>query len=893
MLLLSCSTQKNTSISRTYHNITLKYNVYFNGNEAYKRGINRIYSQNKDNYNDILPVFVDSKEDLSSSASGEMDKAIQKASKGIKMHSITAKPEKKRSGSMSKKEQEFYKQSEYNKWIDDAHLLMGKAYFIKRDYIQARHNFDFIIRQFPNEDIKYDAYLYLVRTFSEQGYFKDAKETLDLIEAQKDLPKKYFGQFNAVYADYYLKQKQYESAILKLEETVKYTKKRQEKFRYTYILAQIYEKLGDIKKATEMYELVAKKNNSYEMEFNAKINMAKCYAMQGKDTKDIRKKLMKMLKDEKNIEYRDQIYYAIAEIDYNSDKIDSAVENYKKSVEVSVSNDYQKAMSSLKAGEIYFSRLDYRNAQIYYDTAVMFLPSSYEDYTRIRTNSINLNELISYIDIVEFQDSVQVLAKMNDSERNKIIDKIIEEVKEQERMQLELDNQAQVSSMIFDQRRGSNTSTSSNDGKWYFYSPSQISFGKNEFTKKWGARKNEDHWRRKNKTAVNFYDFDEEEVEDSTSNAAPRITDNKSRQYYLQDIPLTDSALNISHEKIISALFNIGSIYKDKFSDYKKAIDAYEDLNKRYPNNDYLLISYYNLYLLNKLINNQAKMDNYKDLIISNFPETNYAKLLQNPNYVQELQLKRQKDEQFYVDTYDKYMEGRCDIVSENVRKYLQENKNDTENDLIPKFEFFNTLCVGKFSDTTEFKSALVNFMQKYEDDDLSMVAQNILEYFGTEDIQALIAELKSRPEVVRPSITTSDIQNNESVPEAPVKTDYIYDETAEHYYVIYVKTEDVDVKRLSFEIRNFNIFNFSMRTFNVTNTTFNKDYELINVRTFRNQRQSTNYSKMISNSEDVFGKLKGKNYKIFVISVENFNKLQNNNDLDGYLKFYNKNYPN
>jgi tetratricopeptide (TPR) repeat protein len=894
LLFNSCSTQKNTGLSRFYHNTTLKYNIYFNGNEAYKRGINRIYSQNADNYNEILPVFVDSKEDLAGGASGDMDKAIQKASKGIKLHSISAKPQRKGSGSMTQKQQDYYKRSEFNKWVDDAHLLMGKAYFIKRDYLQARHNFEFLVRQFPDEKTKHEANLYLARTFAEQRNFRAAKETLDLIEAQKDLPKKYEGAYNVIYADYYLKQKQYEDAVPKLEKAIELTKKKKEKARFRFILAQIYERMGDLNKATEMYELVAKKNNSYEMEFNARINLAKCYAMLGTSTKEIRKKLNRMLKDDKNTEYKDQIYYAIAEIDFNTGNINNAIPNYKLSSATSISNDYQKAISCLKLGEIYFERLDYKNAQVYYDSCLMYLPTTYENYVKIRTNSLNLNELIQYVDIVEFQDSVQRLAGMTQAERNKIIDKIIADIVEQEKREREMEQQTAINSMIFDQRRGQSQvggTAMTSDGKWYFYNPSQLSYGKNEFTKKWGNRKNEDNWRRRNKASMTFFE-DEDDLanSDSTSNEKPRISNPKSREYYLQDIPLTDSALIASDEKIMDALFNMGRVYKEKFSDYEKSIIAYENLNDRFPKNEYLLLSYYNLYLLNKLLNNTAQIQKYKDLIISKFPDTNYAKLLQNPNFVQELEHKRKMDEQLYIDTYDKYMDGRCDIVLSNTRRFLSENP---DNELVPNFEFLNTLCVGKTSDTTEFKASLVNFMQKYSNHDLSVVAQNILEYFGTSDIQALIAELKSRPEVVRQISEDGTSTNVDNIAEElNAEERYIYDENVEHYYVIYVKSSDVDMKRLSFEIRNFNIFNFSMRTFYVGNTLFNNNYELVTVRTFKNQRQASNYSKMIANSEDIFSKLQNAEYKIFIISADNFTKLQKSRSINSYLKFFNENYP-
>jgi len=867
--------------------MTLKYNIYFNGNEAYKRGINRINSQNTDNYNEILAVFVDSKEDLAGSASGEMDKAIQKSSKGIKIHSITKKPSPKNSGNMSKKQKEFFDKKEFNNWVDDCYLLMGKAYFIKRDYTQARQNFDYLIRQFPDLDNRHLANLYLVRTFNESGNYKAAKETLDFIEAQKDLPKKLDGMFSAIYADYFIKQKMYEDAIPKLLRAIKYTKSKKDKLRYTYILAQVYEKLDNLAKASEMYEAVAKKNSSYEMEFNAKINMAKCFVDQGKNSKDIRKTLRKMLRDDKNIEYLDQIYYAIAEIDYRGGQRADAISNYKLSSESSVGNDYQKALSCMKLGEIYFSTNDYKNAQIYYDTCMAFLPPTYDKYEEIKTNSSHLNELVGYTSVVEFEDSVQKLAKMSDKDRNKIIDEIIADLIEEERLAKEREQQENINSMLFDQQRGNsmNNVNAPAGGAWYFYNPSQLSFGRNEFSKKWGTRKNEDNWRRKNKANSEFGEEAVVENNDSAAaNTKPRLTNNKDRAYYLQDVPLSDSAMEESHIKITDALFNVGRIYKERFSDYPRAIAAYEDLNKRYPDNEYLLLSYYNLYLLNKLTGNETDVEKYKKLIIANFPQTNYAKLLQNPNYVQEMEQKRRLDEQLYMDTYDNYMAAKFSKVNADAAKYISENP---DNELVPKFEFLQVLCVGKTAELNQFKTALITFIQKYPDDELAGAAQNILEYFGTTDINALIAELQARPEVVtNDTAAVKDTAGNKIPSE-----NYTFDELAEHFYVIYVKTADVDIKRLSFEIRNFNIFNFSMRTFNVINTPYDANYEVVTVKIFKNQRQSVNYSKMIANSEDVFSKLKNADYKVFVISADNFSKLQKNKNINEYLRFYAENY--
>ena len=278
-------------------------------------------------------------------------------------------------------------------------------------------------------------------------------------------------------------------------------------------MAQLSEKDNNLREAYKYYQAASKRNKIYEMEFNAKINMAKCSS--NGNNKDIYKLLNKMLKDEKNKEYRDQIYYAMAEVEMRAGKEADAIEHYRKSSEVSIDNDYQKALSCMKLGELYFAKLEYKNAYIYYDTCMQYLPESHENFKEIQLLSKNLSELVTYTDVIEFEDSVQKIAKMSDKERNKLIDGLIAKVVEQERLERELAQQENMNSYLFDQKRGETNTVGSSSGKWYFYNPAQLSYGKNEFQKKWGNRKNEDHWRRRDKTVVSFDMGDDSEASDS------------------------------------------------------------------------------------------------------------------------------------------------------------------------------------------------------------------------------------------------------------------------------------------------------------------------------------------------------------------------------------------
>ena len=123
----SCSTRKNTPLNRAYHNLTSRFNVNFNGKEALKAGEIEHEKLCKDNYINILPIYCYPEKTELSSIYPSMDRVIEKASKSIYKHSM------------------FFKGKEYVKPIDDAYLMMGKAYFYKQDYVQAQRIFSYII----------------------------------------------------------------------------------------------------------------------------------------------------------------------------------------------------------------------------------------------------------------------------------------------------------------------------------------------------------------------------------------------------------------------------------------------------------------------------------------------------------------------------------------------------------------------------------------------------------------------------------------------------------------------------------------------------------------------------------------------------------------------------
>ena len=422
VLFTACSTEKNTVINRGYHNMTAHYNGYFNARELIKESLNGYKLTFKEDYTQILPVYVYPDEKNATTIFKAMNDAVEKTERVINRHSMPNPSKMKGS-----------KQEEWCKWIDENWLVMGQAYFYKREYSPAIEKFDYITKAYKYNVRKYDAKIWQARSYVDmKDYLKadeifteleekmkedeEAKKNKGKKEETKKKPKKgktskkkkskkeapqeeppfptdLKDELYTAQADMFLREEKYDKAIDYLKLAIKNTKKKRDRSRLTFILAQIYEKKMDYGSATVHYSEVLKLNPTFEMEFYATINRALIY--QGGDSRTIKMQLMRMLKDEKNIDFFDQIYYALGELEMKAGDKPKGVFDFKKSVATSVSNDRQKGRSYLKLADISFADRDFIPAKSYYDSAVMFLPQTYPDYIEIKLKGESLKDLVT------------------------------------------------------------------------------------------------------------------------------------------------------------------------------------------------------------------------------------------------------------------------------------------------------------------------------------------------------------------------------------------------------------------------------------------------------------------------------------------------------------------
>jgi tetratricopeptide (TPR) repeat protein len=853
-------------MSRTYHNITSHYNIYFNGYESFKRGLKKVEDNYQDNYSRLLPVFYYSDPDVAQTVAPDMDRTLEKATKVITLHSITAKPELKR-GPQTEKQREFYNKKEYNKWIDDNYILMGKAYVYKNEFQTAIETLRRMILDFPNEDSRFEAMIWLVRALNEQEEYREAENLLVALRSQDDMPKQYLPDLYTTYADHFIKQEKYEQAIPHLKEALSLIKDKHYKVRYTYLLAQLYHETGQSDNTVRTYRKVIRMNPPYEMTFNAKINMAGAFEAGSGEGKEIRSLLAKMLRDDKNIEYQDQIYYALGNIAMKEKKLNDAIENYTLSAAKSVSNYNQKGLTYVALGDIYYNMPDYILSQAYYDSSMQNIDQEYEDFDQLSRKAQSLNHLVQYYSVYALEDSLQKLAKLPEKELFAAIDGIIEEVvrKEEEERKKQQEEMLDMQYGMTMGNTGSRNPGNAEGGQWYFYNMNAKSFGQPEFRMKWGTRRLEDNWRRKNKQSLDIIEQTEEgETVESDSTVKTQVLSNKNREFYLKDIPLSDSAFEESNEKLKVALYNMGLVYRNELRDTDEAITSFTEVTERFPEDEYALLSAYNLYEIYDLQGDNSRSDFYKNWIINNFPDSPRAKILADPDYVDQLLEEQSRVSRFYEETYNKFNARDNQAVIRNVEFALTEFKGDK---IIPKFDLLGAISLGRIGGDSIMSRELERIIEKYPGSEESQYAKGIMDVLYRESPELEVADTREKAEEI-----------------------YLDDKSGMFFFGIAARSQ-VDINQLKFNLINFNLDNFERLNLSIEEEKIgNMNY--VFVKLFEDYSMAQRYYSTYINSQDeVYRDINPENVDPVLISRYNYAKLKEDQDFRKYYLFFEKFY--
>ncbi len=898
LIVTGCSSEKNTAKTRWWQAFNTRYNVYFNGSQAYIEGSLEKETGNRDNYTEIIPLYTVANKNSRELGKANFDKAVLKAEKAIKLHSIKRRPEWNKSRRKTERDLEWLSRREYNPFLWKAWMLMGRSQFHEGDFDGAISTFSYMSRLYATQPAIYGrARAWLAKSYIENDELYGAEDVIRNMQ-RDSIDWRARKEWDYTLADYYIHTGDYQTAIPYLRKVIKHEMRKKQRAREWFLMGQLETALGHADLAYKAFSKVIAQNPPYQLEFNARI--ARTEVMAGRQGKKMISQLRRMARSDKNKEYLDQVYYAIGNIYLSQGDTLQAIQSYEKGNEKATRSGTEKGVLLLRLGGLYWQREQYNDAQRCYGEAIGLLDKERPDYEQLSERSKVLDELVPHTDAVHLQDSLQVLAKMSEEDRNAAIDRVIEALKKKEKeerdRQAEAEAQATIranSAMGNANTTNTTNTTQQQSGTWYFYSPTAVQQGKQQFQRLWGKRENQDNWQRVNTTVVAGIGSDDmddlteeqrdsimraEEVADSLSHLTDSAkNDPHKREYYMAQIPFTEEQVAASNLIIMDGLYNSGVIFKDRLDNLPLSEKALVRLTTQYPSYEKMDNAWYHLFLLRSRQGRHREAAAYVDSLKARYPESQWTLVLSDPYFVQNAREGVHIEDSLYASTYEAFKADRYEEVETNARLSAERFPLGANRD---KFLFIGGLGKLNSGNANGCVEDMKTIVEKYPQSGLAEMAGMIVNgvnqgrrlrggKFDLGSVWERRTEVLSDSDSIK-ARTLSNERNTEFV------------------FMLVYQPDSVDQNKLLFQLARYNFTSYLVRDFDISI----EDADGVNrmsVAGFRSYDEARQYATQLLRQEAVVQQM-GKARPV-IISKENLPLLGANVSYDEYSAFYNKHF--
>lgn len=837
-LLSGCSAERKNVVSKTFHNTTARYNAYFYAKNRIEE-IRRInWEAHDNNYDKVLRIYPELDSARAETYKEETQDAIEKASIAIERH-------------------------KNSKWVDDSYVLVGLARYFDLDYRNAIETFKYVNKNSEDDAARHEALAHLIRTYTDALEYQNAQVVSDYLD-KEDISKDELKIVELNRAYLYQQTDNLDNMLRHLVEAAPLLKKKDGKGRIYFIIGQVYADLGFEAEAYSYYKRCISSNPEYELDFMARLNMFQVAEIsKASDIRAARKSFSKLLKDRKNKEFQDKIYYEMGEFEARQGNLELALENYRESLRHGIS-ERQRGMSYLRLGQIYYDSLkEYELAQAYYDSTINVLPKDVDNYDDILTRQQVLKEFVEQINTIALQDSLLRLADRDSAE---VKAEFVEMLQEQARIEEEKAREREEKLAA----RRTNFSLNTNEQgfsitSWYFDNPAAVAQGQAEFRRVWGDRPLEDHWRRSNKQVLREYTEEGPTagvglVDNSqlSTSADPQADFERTAQGMMLEIPYSTEARTAALTKIEDAYYRLGNIYNFELEEDQNAARTFETLLDRFPQSQYTPEVLYQLCLIYEEVDPSA-YEQVKNALISRFPNSRYAKLIQNPNYTKESSEANERLKKSYEEAYAYYRNEEYGIALAKADSALAAYP---ESSYRPKVALLKILIHGRNESKESYESRLENFIEEYPDAPETTYAAKLLE----------------------------ESETFESTAHAEAIT-YLKNTEDKHYYIVLFETNKAANEGINESLDLFNKLNYDDKDLQLSNLLLESGRTAVLVGLFENGETAYDYLKKIENNHVIDRDWQNSKMINFVIGTDNFDILYQTKDLQSYLKFFNENY--
>lgn len=886
-ILLSCSTEKNGSMNRFYHQTTTRFNGLYNSNELIKQSLISYAAIHNDDFDEILSIEVVPIGEDQVAFYPPMDTVVSKCTKLITKHSMPG------FGGRGKRD-------EWNKWMDDVWLSVGYAKYFKGDYEGAVESFRFIEKFFSNAPSKYTARLWLSKCAMKTGNLVEAKSILREIERdaenmtkaqdaakeekgkkptskrkkkskkkQKKLSKKdqskkasppppdFIYELNKIKADIAIKEKKFDKAQEYMKIVVEDIKKKDESARMYFIYAQLCALNGEKETAVANYGSVLKKKAPFSLHFAAQLNRA--MASSGVNQEKLIDQLKKMANEQKNLEYRDQIYFALGNISENASQKDAAMADYSKSVYYSISNNKQKAKSYERMGDLKLGEKDYFKAQKYYDSCTRVAPQDFKNRELIERRANKLRDLVEAIEAAHLQDSLLRIAAMSPSEQEAFLENVKKklEKEEKERLAQESKRAAELAQMQSDIDKSNAGRAGGGGNRWYFYNERVKADGFEDYKRVWGQRDLEDDWRRINKISTTSSMASVIDTSSIDTLLTIEVVDKFSLESLAAGIPKDEEQIAIAQKILLENLYKSGRIYNEELEEIGLAIGQFESVLTYRIEDKHILLSAFELYRLYDGVNpNQRSY--YANYIKTNYPDSEYAKYIDDPEYFVKKREREVLDLEDYETLIERFRNGMYSLVrSKSSRVVLNEPLNAYRS---------GYMLLNAMSEAG---------LKKEKKESIPFFEGIIAEFPGSKEAE----RAQTMIDIINNGYSTDIVANFES----SQSSEFSYG-SGKMLFVL-VSNEGDKVSELSKDMSNFNKEFFGSDKLKTKTTVLGTEKDVVTVASFKNITEAEKYLTAFQKSKRTVKHLQSHTH--FIVTQENFAKLIISGNIADYLIFY------
>ncbi|MBK9015125.1 MAG: tetratricopeptide repeat protein [Saprospiraceae bacterium] len=704
--------------------------------------------------------------------------------------------------------------------------------------------------------------LWLARTYIERENFTNAERILNELERSPGTFDDVRREAAVAKAHFYLKQKKYDLAVEPLNAAIDQVEDKQMKARLAFILGQIHQQAKRDDAAYAAYAEVLKNQPPYEMDFAARLNLAEA----NPSKPEAIGQLERMLKDEKNKEYQDQIYFALASIALKSGDKKEGIKNLELSLQKSTANMSQKAESYLLLADLYFEEESYVKAKLYYDSTLLVMTDADERHRKVSSLAENLEGIAMNLKTIEQQDSLLTISNMTEEEQLALATKIKKDKEEERIRQIKLKAEKDKGANAPNLPKGAPAPVNAGNSKFWAYNDRNVKDGKRDFERKWGSRTLQDNWRRSDQSSVADENGDAQAATESG-----QLTPEEVKEL-LKDVPGTPEEVGAANRQIEAALFNLGSLYRDRLQNYKKSVQALEELLNRYPETQYKLDALYYLYLSYRDMGDTANTQRYFDMIVDNYPTSNYARILKDPTFAASVKAKQDKLTTYYDETLQNFEQRNYQNAFERITKVPE--MFGGQNKLMPRFALLGAMCVGSLQGKEAYVEALKEVIAKYPDDPESTRAKEILRLLG-ENLGSGPGQQRDLP------LGEGQVGN------------YVVTDDQLHYVVI-VFNNDVVLNDAKIIVSDYNEKYHKPQKLRMNNIYLGEGESkkpVIAIRRYTDKKDAMEYYNTVQKNKKDFLDESKYQYDVFPISQDNYRELLKSKTLDDYRAFFEKNY--